>query len=336
MIFVPFSSDQPTGGGGGEGRNQRRRGRDLVIWTAGSCCLLTIIVIVGVVGVMHVYYRFYETGNAVDNSDAAGADDDADDVRAAAASTLNEVPRLDAVDEPSTEVGWRLPVAVAVDQSADGGGNVAWRRRRLLDSAVDGNGRTHFAAAAATVRSMTPDEVLSSLRSASDCEALAHVTDRVYLASGWTKAVYRGVDGRRKEAEADQSGRGVDTTGTAAAASAAAAQHTPPQVAVKVVDVVGHDVRQCIGRRRRDVGNGPTAADAAAAAGCRTLAEQKLLKEAYILKALDNRHVAKVTVHVVVIVDDVIVTSIVVVIVYRRRQYSVIVVIITLCPIISS
>ena len=110
------------------------------------------------------------------------------------------------------------------------------------------------------VSAVTSSEILTFLRRTSDCPTVDTIGGRVFLASGWTKAVFSGV----------QDGR---------------------DVAVKVVDNTGHDIQEC--RKKRGEYDGASAAEK-----CRQSAERKLVKEAFVLRLLNSPHIVQVSTHV--------------------------------------
>ena len=132
-----------------------------------------------------------------------------------------------------------------------------------------------------SLRHVTVNEVIRSLFEWSDCSrVLEAMSNATYLTSGWTKAVYVGKE-YKNVSETDQ--RGAD-------------KGRP--VAVKVVDALGRDVRQCIRKhieKLASAGIKESADDVTAAERrCQRLVERKLLKEAYILRLLENDHIIKV------------------------------------------
>jgi len=152
--------------------------------------------------------------------------------------------------------GWLLPRPEVVASTQRSRRSTS---RRLVDDA----------ATVDSLRHMTVGEVRQSLSEWSDCSrVMAAMLNATYLTSGWTKAVYVG--------HQHDSDRGVFPW---------------QQVAVKMVDALGRDVRQCI--RKQQSADDVVVAGGSHAVHCQRLVERKLLKEAYVLRLLDNDHIVK-------------------------------------------
>lgn len=142
-------------------------------------------------------------------------------------------------DSVSEETGWWLPPPAGfIVESKE------VHMRHLLGE--DGHLRD-----GPLLRWTVPSQLRQVLEPLSRCDRVSKVDSLAYLASGWTKAVYRGrLDNR--------------------------------DVAVKMADKDGYDVRRCLKTA------GLTAAQ------CRKRAEDKILKEGFILSTLDNPHIVRV------------------------------------------
>lgn len=104
---------------------------------------------------------------------------------------------------------------------------------------------------ASRLRRLVPAQLHRVLELSSRCDRVSKVENLTYLTSGWTKAVYRGRLENR-------------------------------DVAVKMADKGGYDVRRCVKT------SGLTSAQ------CQRRAEDKILKEGFILMTLDNPHIVRV------------------------------------------
>jgi len=142
-------------------------------------------------------------------------------------------------------------VNIAPQVSLDG------RRRQLLQ--VIANRPSPYLAR------LTVTDLFTYLASTTRCLSVSNLT---YLASGWTKAVYKGT-----------------LVGESGGQSSAA---------VKTVDMFGHDVYRCV---RGQSGSDVSLSDASVTSlveQCRRRASNKIIKEAYLLKILNSSHVIQV------------------------------------------
>lgn len=140
----------------------------------------------------------------------------------------------------------------------DGGGGGWWLPqppshvvvglRHLLG---DDDGPLSRTANASRLRRLVPAQLHRVLELSSRCDRVSKVENLTYLTSGWTKAVYRGRLENR-------------------------------DVAVKMADKGGYDVRRCVKT------SGLTSAQ------CQQRADDKIVKEGFVLMTLDNPHIVRV------------------------------------------
>lgn len=302
----PVSMSTPFRGGGGRGGSG---GSDVIVRAS-----LVVLFVVGV--------AFVVVSVAADRFPAAVADDVI-------------------IDGSVDDDGWLLPTPDHVIVVAASAPN---RRQRRIVAAASGSTRpsrwksaasnhrrrsrdedekTNEIAAStpqlpSSLRHVTVAEVRRILAGLSDCRRVDRAaSNATYLASGWTKAVYVGEEllyGVDRHDEPAHVGRSSATNSSSRSLLWQQQQQQPGgpmrvrrrRVAVKVVDVGGRDVRQCVRRRQGTMTNDADDADSVTGAAdvvsgrpsvmyrCQRLVERKLLKEAYVLRVLNNSHIVKV------------------------------------------